>query len=757
MNARNTEAGYVQLAGALDAIALAILLILVAVRPCLPEVMSYESPSMTRGLDAPTGPLPATTLMFSTAIGMCLLLSIVAGALRGERGPRLTLVWIGVALLAVGGAIATYRAGQKRLAIDGAVGLFGCVLAFPASVRLMRSPWRVRLTATIILATGSVVAVRCIQQVTDEFPATLEYYEQYRGESNATDGEEARGRLHDFEARLRSGAATGYFVHPNVAASYLLLVVMVALGVISDRAAMEGRLAALGLVLPTSAALLACAGLYLCQSKGAGIALGIGVVVWTIGERCAGWIVARPRSVLIGLWGIALMSAFTLVGVGAARGGLPTRSLLYRWQYWRGAAAMISDQGWLGVGPENFGRLFTRYKPVECPEEVQDPHSWVVRMAAEWGVIGLAGMIVVLMGGSVVIAARRTAGAAAAMRGGAVANWALIVCAGMFWIWGANYGDAPTAYLVAMLGTALIIWLPTAWLMGLEPGCGGRFPDRPTTHMMPALVGGAIALLVHAAIDLGLSMPGVAMTFFVVLGMAAAGREGTAAVSRPRPIVASLGAVAIVALLVVATIAIRPVLQTGRRLVEARRAAAPTDFATAAVSSAALKYSLAAATDKRDATAAAELTGLLITRVSNVAECDATAEWIAQIRERDPQNSTAARRSAELYAARFRFSRDPGDLRRSVAAMREAVAAYPTLPAARIALARTLTVLNDIDPAANLRGEAADELERALELDSQRVYVSQPHRLLTDRRLTIEEQIRRLRSGGGQATSRPTD
>ncbi len=757
MNARNTEPGPGRLAGALDAIALAILLILVAVRPCLPEVVSYESPSMTRGLDAPTGPLPATTLIFSTAIGVCLLLTIVAGALRGERGPRLTLVWIGIALLAVGGAIATYRAGQKRLAIDGAVGFLGCVLAFPATVRLMRSPWRVRLTATIILATGSVVAVRCIQQVTDEFPSTLAYYEQYRNELNAVDSEEARGRLHDFEARLRSGAATGYFVHPNVAASYLLLIVMVALGLISDRGAMEGRRAALGLVLPTCAALLACTGLYLCQSKGAGIALGIGVLVWTIGERCSGWIAARRRTVLIGLWGIALAAAFLVVGVGVARGGLPTRSLLYRWQYWRGAAAMVRDQGLLGVGPENFGRLFTRYKPVECPEEVQDPHSWVVRTAAEWGAIGLAGMIVVFVGASVVIAAKRAAETAAATDGGLVANWALIICAGMFWIWGANYCDAPTAYLVAMLGTALLVWLPTAWLMGMEPGCGRRFPDRPATHMLPALVGGTIALLVHAAIDLGLSMPGVAMTFFVVLGMAAAGRGATAAVSRPRPMPMALGAIAIVTLLVVATIAIRPVMQAGRRLVEARREAVPAEWATAAGSRAALNYSTAAATDVRDATAAEELTSLLIARVDNVTACDALAGWIAQIRMRDPQNSTAARRSAELYAARFRFSRDPDDLRRAVESLREAVAAYPTLPAARIALARALTMLNDIERSAGARDEAADELERALELDSKRVYVSQPHRLSTDRRLTIEEQIRKLRSGAQQTTSRPTE
>src|SRR5205085_807004 len=89
---------------------------------------------------------------------------------------------------------------------------------------------------------------------------------------------------------------------------------------------------------------------------------------------------------------------------GIKTGGLPTRSMNFRWMYWRGAAAMMREHGLWGVGASNFGRHFTHYKPVECPEDVQDPHSWIVRAATEWGWLGLIGMLTLWVGISVRLA-----------------------------------------------------------------------------------------------------------------------------------------------------------------------------------------------------------------------------------------------------------------------------------------------------------------------------------------------------------------
>ena len=61
----------------------------------------------------------------------------------------------------------------------------------------------------------------------------------------------------------------------------------------------------------------------------------------------------------------------------------------------------MREHGLWGVGASNFGRHFTHYKPVECPEDVQDPHSWIVRAATEWGWLGLispALMLYLLLG-----------------------------------------------------------------------------------------------------------------------------------------------------------------------------------------------------------------------------------------------------------------------------------------------------------------------------------------------------------------------
>ena len=72
--------------------------------------------------------------------------------------------------------------------------------------------------------------------------------------------------------------------------------------------------------------------------------------------------------------------------------------MLFRSFYWQGAANLIRDQGLWGIGADNFGRYFTRYKDVECPEDVEDPHSWPVKALSEWGVLGLLALAVLVMG-----------------------------------------------------------------------------------------------------------------------------------------------------------------------------------------------------------------------------------------------------------------------------------------------------------------------------------------------------------------------
>jgi len=154
-------------------------------------------------------------------------------------------------------------------------------------------------------------------------------------------------------------------------------------------------------ILPAALALAAAANLWKTQSKGAAAALGIALAVWWIGRS-----VIAPRrrlkatTVAISVWaGFAAICA-GVVGVLAWNPSALGLSMRFRWLYWQGAVEMLRHEGLWGVGAGNFGRFFTRYKPLICPEDVQDPHSWIVRATTEWGALGLLALIAIMIGWS---------------------------------------------------------------------------------------------------------------------------------------------------------------------------------------------------------------------------------------------------------------------------------------------------------------------------------------------------------------------
>ena len=72
------------------------------------------------------------------------------------------------------------------------------------------------------------------------------------------------------------------------------------------------------------------------------------------------------------------------------------KSLLYRWQYWRGAAAMMADYPWFGCGPGNFQTYYTAYKAPEASETVADPHNFLLEVGAGSGAPALAALVALL-------------------------------------------------------------------------------------------------------------------------------------------------------------------------------------------------------------------------------------------------------------------------------------------------------------------------------------------------------------------------
>ncbi|MEE8170961.1 MAG: O-antigen ligase family protein, partial [Phycisphaerae bacterium] len=374
-------------------ILLVILLCMTLLRVLIQETHTLEVPALTAQMGLPTGPTPVITIGINAVILAAAVMLVFIRILRVGPSYRWTGAEIGIALVAAGGVISCVQAGRPRTAITGVVDFGGLLLFFVVVRQCLQRPWQMRLALCVVLAGGAVVAVKCYLQVYDEFPATQKHYE----ENIATRLRESlapreRGRLHDFEQRLKSRSATGYFAHSNVTATYLALIVMTGLAVAAQRRR-HTPLGAAAMVAPIGVSLLAAGALFLTQSKGAMAAALGGLVLWMLWRFGKKRLRSRPATSLVVFWLVGGSLALGVIGYGLSTGGLPSRSMLFRWMYWRGATAMVADIGPWGVGANQFGAHFPRYKPVECPEEVQSPHSWIVRAGAEWGLLGLAGLV----------------------------------------------------------------------------------------------------------------------------------------------------------------------------------------------------------------------------------------------------------------------------------------------------------------------------------------------------------------------------
>lgn len=572
------------------------LLSLIPLRAVLNETQTFALPQLFRHVDAPGGAAPATTFFIVASILLAaagfFVLTTRPGATddgsrrnnsdRGTKPPRpctnpfgiryrATGAEFGAALLLAAMALSTLRAGQKHLALIGSLDFAGLILYFVLLRQVLHRPWRIRLALCVVAATGAVVLAKCANQHFIEIPETISYFEEHRGELVATPeagaGAPSAGFLHDYEQRMRSGAVSGYFSHPNVLASYVVLIILAALAVAAER---WRRAGAASLIAPLVIAVGGGTALVLAQSKGAAAACALSVVGFLAGHAWYSPLRRRPRIVAATVWGTVLLIA---LGVGLALRSDPAvlgRSMLFRTFYWRGAWSMLRNQGPLGIGAENFGRYFTRYKDVACPEDVEDPHGWWVRMTVEWGALGVAGWMLILGGVTRrIVRSARSANEvyqptnptsrpvedslrrdAAHDRPAEVPRssdppasiilWTGGIGAIVFGVWGvplfASWG----------VGAVGVLYLPAlAWVVAFAAVClgggsrkpedrtslpagggratlGGRawdVPDDPLGPLGPGLIAAVVGFLLHTGIDLALFNGGAATTFFALLAV----------------------------------------------------------------------------------------------------------------------------------------------------------------------------------------------------------------------------------------------
>lgn len=772
-------------AALLDRSCLLVLLALIPLRAVIGETHTFEVPRLFRHLDAPDAAMPATT--FGMFVVICAVASIAAfsRACRGGRRLCWTGIELGAGLLLLAMVVSTLRAGQKHLAIIGSLDFLGMLLYAVTLRQLLTRPWHLRLVLCVVLAAGAVVLAKCGYQKWVETPDTIRYFEEHReeliGAAAPEQTERQAGFLHDYEQRLRSGAVSGYFAHPNVLASYLILVVMTGLGLAAER---WRRVRGWSVIAPLIIAGGGVVMLVYSQSKGAGFACGVAMFIWLVAHIARGWVAGSPRTAALGVWAGLILGASLLLSVLHANPEALGRSILFRTFYWRGAWSMVQQEGVLGVGAGNFGRIFTRYKDAACPEDVEDPHSWVVKAFAEWGALGLAGLVLVLAGvtwklasvGRVVMPGERAGGegegdgaddvlrprhefAGGDSSGGAIILWTAGLGAIVFGWWGMLISGAAGGYAALVLHLPAILWVAGFVVVSLEPRAQRRFIDEPIGPALAPLVAGMIGFVLHSGIDLAMFNGGAATSFFAILAVCVAMAEMRQADRAPSAIrsgdrhargrgAALPAGVAFAGLCVAVLVALaRPAAEVGGLLRLARTSSDAGGWDGYQTSSGFGAYRRAAEVYPLDGTALDELLEQLERRVSRIEHIEDALPLVDELRRRDPRNAAAWQHAATLNYQRFAIARDTASLERAIEAMREAVGAYPTSPTRRLTLADLYERLGEATGSGDARKAAAEELQRAMELDEARVYVSKPHRFTDETTRMIRSRIHRLQAG----------
>lgn len=743
---------------------LLFLVALIPLRAFISETHTFELPRLFRSLDAPGTALPATTFLVVSLI--LLVLATLVARHRRPGGPayRPTGMELGALILLAGMAISTLRAGQKHLALIGSVDFLG-FLAYAAALRqLLTRPWRVRLVLTVLLATGAALSAKCAYQKWVETPETIRYFEEHKAElisRNAADAQEGSssddGFLYDYEQRLRSGAVSGYFAHPNVLASLFILLLLTGVGVVHERIRRAAPIACLVPILFIAVAALTLIG---AQSKGAAAACLAAMGAWALGAFLTRKLRRRPGRTALAVWLIGLIVVILTPIVLAAQPEIMGRSMLFRWFYWRAAAAMMADQGVWGIGAGNFGRFFSRYKDVACPEDVDDPHGWIVKAATEWGAIGLAGLLVILAGVTIRLASsmRRSAQPPSAARqgdGGSVILWLAATGALAFGWWALSLRGTAEHYAALVLHLPAITWVVAFLAVAWEGGSSRTFSDAPLGPLLPAMIGAMIGFLLHAGVDLAFFQGGAATAFFAIIAVALAAAEGfddaprTGSDGMRRCAWSAAGIIAACGALVLPGLAV-PAARLSEDLRTARTMEHPARWSEYVRSKSYDAYSHAVDRYRWDATAADELLDELTRRVETTDHAAEAMKLLAVMKDRDPESAVRFRHAATLHYQRFVLVRDPAELDAAIDAMLQCVARDPVSPNKRLTLAdlyeKKAAALRDADPdgAADARRRAAEEIRTALDIDERRVYVSKPHRFTPELRTRLEDRMRSL-------------
>ena len=757
-----------------QSISLLILLALAVLRPLVSESYDTASDVMTDALGGLSDPTPVVTLIFDALILLATVFLCVGRAMGSPpRRYRWTGIEWGMLLLVIAAGVSCIAAGNKRLAISAALDWLCCPIAALTLVQLLRGSCQRRLLLAAVIATACVQTYQCFDQYFVGHADTWAHYESVKEHFWAQQGVDLdSARVELFERRMHAREAQGFLPHSNIAGSYLVLCLLPALGIVLSRwpLSRSGWVAVTAALLAT---ILIAGAVLLTKSLGAALTAAAALTLWLVLWRMRSWISARRLKLFVAGWLVVVAGGAAVVGHGSYHGTLPGASLAFRWEYWRASANLVAEHPWTGVGRENFGRHYLRYKSIESPEEIANPHNLFVQAASDFGLLGLAGLVAMLIGGSFVVCGLRRprpASSGASQADALSASHAPSSRAAGFSPRGSSTSDVTrtpadvesergksstrhvgwtVAWGVALL---LVVTAGRAPLLGVsDPNflyystvvtaliwLGGFTAfvrvgrDRLRTSdavAMTATAVGLFAFLLHETINFALFVPATAYTFFVVLACVVSARfdnEGSERVASQPSTWRRWLPVGVSATVTVATVLliVMPVVSSTRHLAEARSATILPADGPVEASPADRAFRAAASADPLDPTPHAERARWLMAVAGQVQSPDKAHQLAAAEVEaallRDPFSAGLHRLKRAIFLERAQHDGSHEHFAHALEAAEAALALYPLSPAGLVTLGDTQLVAGEALDSPELLRAAIDSYQKAIELDDSR-------------------------------------
>ncbi|MDD5458298.1 MAG: O-antigen ligase family protein [Phycisphaerae bacterium] len=373
--------------GILDVSLLVVILVIAALRATITE--GPLSQAATRfDLASPVFSLTVSTILFAAAM-IWLFIRLWQGAFTWKP----TFAILGFLLFAAASAVSIYIASNKRAAINSVAITLAPVLAGLLLVQILNTSARLKVVFAVLACAAIVNAWQSGTQLFSDNQLTIAEYEKDQSSFLTPLGIEPDSFEHMlFEHRLYSKDIKGFFTTSNSAGSFTLLAFFACIAFIS----MKMRESVTRAIPVCIAALCVLFGLIITKSKGAIGGLLFASAMFIVYVFFDGWIKRHKKAIAVIAVLLIVISCSGIIAYGVKNDTLPGgNSMLVRWQYWSTTAKLIAAHPF-GIGPANFSYYYPGYKVPQALETVSDPHNFVLSIAAQYGLFGLAAFFILI-------------------------------------------------------------------------------------------------------------------------------------------------------------------------------------------------------------------------------------------------------------------------------------------------------------------------------------------------------------------------